>query len=98
MTYQPTRPRRQMSVLVPPRGSPDLLWTPLETKFRFDDPSMSYLDLTSRDKVDPQPPSDTNLRYLSEVNEPLPLRHKVDLQGIPSLLFFSLSGGVSDLS
>ena len=87
MTYQPTPLRRKMGDLLPPRGSPDLLWTPLETKFRFDDPSMSYLDLTSRDQVDHQPPSDTNLRYLSEVNDPWPLRPKVDLQGRASILF-----------
>ncbi len=94
MTYQLTPHRRQMGDLLPPRGSRDLLWTPLETKFRFDDPSMRYMDLTSRDQVDHQPPSDTNLRYLSEVNDPWPLRPKVNHQGIPSVLFLSLSGGV----
>jgi hypothetical protein len=48
--------------------------------------------------VDHQPPSDTNLRYLSEVIEPWPLRPKVDLQVRGSFLFLSLSGGATDLS
>ena len=50
------------------------------------------------DKLDLQPLSDTNLRYISEVNEPWPLRPKVDHQGKSSILFLILSGGVMDLS
>ena len=50
------------------------------------------------DQVDLQPLSDTNLRYLSEVNDPWALQPKVNPQGSPSLIFLALSGGVMDLS
>jgi hypothetical protein len=70
---------------------------PLETKFCSDDPSLSHMDLPLRDQVGHQPPSDTKLRYLSEVNEVWPLRSNVDLQGRASVIFLRLIDGVKDL-
>jgi hypothetical protein len=77
------------------RGSSSMT---LETNFCSDDPSLNQEYPPPRGQVDHQASSDTNLRYLSEVNEPCPLRPKVDLQVRASFLVLSLSGGATDLS
>jgi hypothetical protein len=69
-----------------------------ETNFYSDDPSLNRVYPPTRGQLDHQAPSDTNQRYLSEVNEPWKLRPKVDLQVRASFLFLSLSGGATDLS
>ena len=68
------------------------------TNFCTNDPSLNHKDLPSRDQVDLQAISGTNLRKLSEVNELCPLRSKVENHRRPSILFDTLSGGVMDLS
>ena len=80
-----------------------IFWCWWRFKEPFDDPYtifvkvnpvISHLDLSNG-------PSKTNLgsqRYLSEINEPWPLRPMVELQGRASFLFLRLSEGSIYLS
>jgi hypothetical protein len=98
MTFQPhalNRQRVTSYLLEAVQGGPRTSNLTLESS---NYPKLCHNDLPMWDQVDHQPPTHTNLRYLSKVNEAWPLRPKVDLQVRASFLFLSLSGGATDLS